>query len=93
MEFRRLGKNKEMRNGPAWWLDIMCLVQDILNRERMQGQVLQVVASLCQLGEREWSADARNGPAWWLDIMCPSVADMRELRKVRPRVSAPLPFP
>jgi hypothetical protein len=47
MEFRRLGKNKEMRNGPAWWLD----------------------------------------------IMCPSVADMRELRKVRPRVSAPLPFP
>lgn len=24
-----------------------------------------------------------EGPAWWLDVMCPSVADMRELRKVR----------
>ncbi|BGP56593.1 hypothetical protein JCM8202v2_004219 [Rhodotorula sphaerocarpa] len=24
LEFRRLGKNREMRNGPAWWLDIMC---------------------------------------------------------------------
>lgn len=47
MEFRRLGKNKEMRNGPAWWLD----------------------------------------------IMCPSVADMRELRKVSPHVINPLPSP
>lgn len=27
--------------------------------------------------------EQRNGPAWWLDIMCPSVADMRDLRKVR----------
>lgn len=23
-------------------------------------------------------------PAWWLDVMCPTVADMRELRKVSP---------
>lgn len=23
-----------------------------------------------------------EGPAWWLDIMCPTVADMKELRKV-----------
>ncbi|KAI5474258.1 Mg2+ transporter protein, CorA-like/Zinc transport protein ZntB, partial [Pseudohyphozyma bogoriensis] len=25
-----------------------------------------------------------EGPAWWLDVMCPSVADMRELRKILP---------
>lgn len=23
-----------------------------------------------------------DGPAWWLDVMCPTVADMKELRKV-----------
>ena len=29
------------------------------------------------------AVEDEGGPAWWLDIMCPTVADLRELRKVR----------
>lgn len=29
-------------------------------------------------------SDEKQGPAWWLDVMCPTVADLRELRKILP---------
>lgn len=34
--------------------------------------------------QRGGTADVEGGPAWWLDVMCPTVADMRELRKIVP---------
>lgn len=40
-------------------------------------------------GTRKGEGKKENPPAWWLDVMCPTVADMRELRKVSLAISPP----
>ncbi|BGP33419.1 hypothetical protein JCM10296v2_005220 [Rhodotorula toruloides] len=49
--------------------------------KRLRGQQRTARAEERRLGKNR---ALENGPAWWLDIMCPSVADMRELRKLVP---------
>ncbi|BGP25859.1 Mg2+ transporter protein, CorA-like/Zinc transport protein ZntB [Rhodotorula toruloides] len=51
------------------------------SNKRLRGQQRTARAEQRRLGKNR---AMENGPAWWLDIMCPSVADMRELRKLVP---------
>lgn len=45
---------------------------------KLKGEAKAAVAEEKRLG----TGAAEERPAWWLDVMCPTVADMRELRKV-----------
>jgi hypothetical protein len=46
---------------------------------RLRGEIRAARAEEKRFGKNR---AMENGPAWWLDVMCPTVADMRELRKV-----------
>lgn len=48
--------------------------------KKLRGEVRAAKAEEKRLGKGK--SGMEEGPAWWLDVMCPSVADMRELRKV-----------
>jgi Mg2+ and Co2+ transporter CorA len=52
---------------------------------KLKGEAKAAVAEEKRLGTG--TVDER--PAWWLDVMCPTVADMRELRKVSRMASSP----
>lgn len=46
---------------------------------KLRGEARGLRAEERRLGK----GNGEDGPAWWLDVMCPTVADMKEIRKVR----------
>ena len=49
-------------------------------KSRLRGEARAARAEERRFGK---GGGVDDGPAWWLDVMCPTVADMRELKKVR----------